>query len=747
MDGRLCGRWAIRRTAVAIVVMASMGAFAPSAASAADGPDLVATVSDDLSGSGTPGVAFSWRIEVLNAGDTAATFADGARLLLDDLPTGIDYSPTVSFSAMSGLSGTGTLQCALSGNSLACSAVAGTVVVGPGGTFGVEVEATPSSTGTFDNPAAAGSCAADPDGVVAEADETNNACSGSVTVVNPYNMTVTKTNTVDGVAKVGDPVTWTIRLANAGTATAIFPSGSVVMTDDLPLGPTYPAIPTISNPSGVSGAILCSITNSVLTCSVVSAVSFQPAGSFDLLITFTPFTTAVLANPRPAGTCMIDPNNVVAESNEADNTCADTLIASDLDLTAAKSDDAGGTAEYGTPFAWTITLGNNGSGAASFNDGTVLVSDALPAGTEWTGSPVVVTKNGPAGTVLCDVVAGTITCTAGPGGVLISTGESIEVEIPVVGNALGQVDNVCTIDPGGTITDYDLSNNTCADSVTVVDTTPPAIGPTDDITVEATSAAGAVADFAPSTSDPFLDTVVCTPASGSSFPLGTTTVTCTATDTSDNAASDTFDVIVVDTTPPVIASTSDMTMEATGPNGATATFAPTATDLFLDTVTCTPASGSAFPLGTTTVTCTATDTSDNTASDTFDVIVVDTTPPELAGAVDGRLPDQSVALPDGTAGPVTFSVPSSSDAAGTTTVVCSPSSGTTLTVGVHTVVCTATDAAGNTTTASFALTVTAGPTVTLPATGTNAHRLTISGFAALTGGGLLLLMSRRPARR
>jgi len=40
--------------------------------------------------------------------------------------------------------------------------------------------------------------------------------------------------------------------------------------------------------------------------------------------------------------------------------------------------------------------------------------------------------------------------------------------------------------------------------------------------------------------------VVCTPPSGSCFPLGTTTVTCTATDTSGNTATCTFKVNVFD---------------------------------------------------------------------------------------------------------------------------------------------------------------------------------------------------------
>src|SRR6185295_12834924 len=45
--------------------------------------------------------------------------------------------------------------------------------------------------------------------------------------------------------------------------------------------------------------------------------------------------------------------------------------------------------------------------------------------------------------------------------------------------------------------------------------------------------------------------VVCNPPSGSVFPIGTTTVTCTATDTSGNTVACSFNVAVKDPEPPV----------------------------------------------------------------------------------------------------------------------------------------------------------------------------------------------------
>ncbi|MCX6773381.1 MAG: HYR domain-containing protein, partial [Candidatus Micrarchaeota archaeon] len=67
------------------------------------------------------------------------------------------------------------------------------------------------------------------------------------------------------------------------------------------------------------------------------------------------------------------------------------------------------------------------------------------------------------------------------------------------------------------------------------------------------------------------------------------------------------------------------------------TFESTATDSVdgSEEVTCDPASGSTFPLGTTTVTCTATDRAENTGTSTFKVTVKDTTAPS-GGSIDYR---------------------------------------------------------------------------------------------------------------
>jgi len=192
-------------------------------------------------------------------------------------------------------------------------------------------------------------------------------------------------------------------------------------------------------------------------------------------------------------------------------------------------------------------------------------------------------------------------------------------------------------------------------TTTPVDTTPPVITVPASMTLEAASSAGAnLAYFNVTVTDnvdsPFnYSNIICgdttvsnaTPSSWSgdvfsfanhwAFPIGTTTVACNAIDFARNSSSASFTVTVVDTTPPVITVPTVLDTEATSSSGAVVSYAPpTATDLVdgSDVVTCNYNSGDTFALGTTTVTCNATDAAGNAAIPvTFRVNVVDTTPP------------------------------------------------------------------------------------------------------------------------
>lgn len=270
-------------------------------------------------------------------------------------------------------------------------------------------------------------------------------------------------------------------------------------------------------------------------------------------------------------------------------------------------------------------------------------------------------------------------------------------------------------------------------SVRVVDRTAPVIGAPASMGVEATGPGGAAATYAVKSTDAVdgEKDAVCTPASGSTFPIAspgpTSTVNCAATDARGNVATPVaFQVTVYDTTPPVIDSGSvsaDIVKEATSPAGAVATFAlPSATDL-VDlrdvAVACVPASGSTFALGESTVRCDAVDRRGNSTAGrtpattaTFKVTVADTTPPALSGMP----PDATIEATSAAGAAFTYVPPTASDLVdGAVTVSCSPLSGT-FALGTTPVACTAADTRGNTASGGFNVTVrdTTPPTLALP---------------------------------
>jgi hypothetical protein len=240
--------------------------------------------------------------------------------------------------------------------------------------------------------------------------------------------------------------------------------------------------------------------------------------------------------------------------------------------------------------------------------------------------------------------------------------------------------------------------------VNLVDNQPPTFTSVpNDATVEATGPGGAAFGYSITASDNAdpSPSISCDHPSGSTFPLGTTAVHCTATDNSGNSAQASFSVTVQDTTPPTLSLPADMTV----PVGTTVTFSASAHDLVDGSVAvnCSPSSGSAFPLGTTTVSCDATDAHSNKATGTFRVTVKDVNPPVLSN-VPGPI---KVEANSHAGSVVNFATPTATDDVDgpIANVACAPSAGSTFALGTTTVTCSATDSSGNTGTASFTVEV------------------------------------------
>ena len=200
------------------------------------------------------------------------------------------------------------------------------------------------------------------------------------------------------------------------------------------------------------------------------------------------------------------------------------------------------------------------------------------------------------------------------GSVEIATGAAPTVTLPLGAHVI-----MLTVidDEGLTATDVV--------SVIVQDTTPPTIACPANLTVEAASSAGAIVNYplATATDTVSTPTIVYSQASGTVFPLGQTSITVTASDAAGNSASCSFDVVVQDTTAPILSNVpANISHQATSGAGRVVDYAlPAASDIVDTTpsVACNPPSGSTFAIGTTTVTCTATDDAGNHATASFTV--------------------------------------------------------------------------------------------------------------------------------
>ncbi len=276
-----------------------------------------------------------------------------------------------------------------------------------------------------------------------------------------------------------------------------------------------------------------------------------------------------------------------------------------------------------------------------------------------------------------------------------------------------------------TVTDINGLTATCTFDVVLDDTTPPTItcpgNTTENVDANCNFALPDYTGGATAADNCGVPTVTQSPTVGTIISGSGTvqTVTLTATDANGNTASCTFDVTLQDVTPPTVTcpgtqtENADANCEFTLPDYiGMATIADNCD--VNPTVTQTPAAGTVITAGITTITITATDADGNTASCTFDVDVIDTTPPVV------NCPGNQTETPDANC---EFTLV---DYTGLVTITdnCDPNPGLTQSPAVGTVITgnttitmTGTDAAGNTATCTFDVVLddTTPPAISCPA--------------------------------
>ncbi len=266
-----------------------------------------------------------------------------------------------------------------------------------------------------------------------------------------------------------------------------------------------------------------------------------------------------------------------------------------------------------------------------------------------------------------------------------------------------------------TAIDSQANQDQCRFLVTVQDVSAPQLVIPARIIVPCTGPRGAVVEFSPGatdTCDPS-PVVICTPPSGSTLPVGTNYVTCSAIDAGGNRSSQEFPVIVtggcgtnrcVDITVPT-----DVERPCNTAGGAVVTFAASARNTCTGgtvALTCTPPSGSLFAVGLTRVIC-STSAGVNDASATFLVEITDVLPPRI------HCPSNVVVAAQSPLGAlVAYAVSATDDCTPQPRIVCVPPSGSALPVGDTAVFCEAADREGNTATCNFVVTVRPPPPFT-----------------------------------
>ena len=301
--------------------------------------------------------------------------------------------------------------------------------------------------------------------------------------------------------------------------------------------------------------------------------------------------------------------------------CANQTIFADGMCTGCATVNGGSYDPDGDPITCTTNVGCPYRPGA--NDIVLTCVDSKGASASCQGTITVVDATPPTVTCPSDVV---LACVYGGG--LLNYGAPSATDNCGIG-----VPASCGPGPGATLADNtvtpilcaatDTSNNRgqCVFRATVVNRAPVArCAPQ---VVNADGACTGWADVNAGSYDPDGGPVSCTQTSGP-YGLGVNNIVLNCTDSCGGTSSCTTTVTVVDQTPPTIICPPDQFLQC----ATQATFSTSSGDnCGAPTVTCTPGSGSQFPLGFTADRCVAVDSSGNAASCDFQVDVMNGNPP------------------------------------------------------------------------------------------------------------------------
>jgi uncharacterized repeat protein (TIGR01451 family) len=368
-DDEVCNQATITATGItAVTDDPDTGAADDATCTTIPRPDLTTAKTNDTGGIGAVSIPFAWTIAITNSGTATATFASTEVILRDNLPIGATYGMP-SATNLSNVSG--TISCTIISSTLTCTAN-GAVTINSGGSFDVVFAVTPTATGNLINPSG-GVCAVDPDDVINEGDNSNNACSNTVDI-QAVDLQISKD---DGGVTVepGDTITYTLTYTNAGDLTA----NSTTITD------TVPANTTFNSGLSTGGWVCLPDDNAGSVCTLnAGALAGGTGGTADFAVVVDSGVSPPVSqidNTAEIG----DNGSNGPDATPADNSSSDsTPLNIPGDIIILKVSEPGGASEIFT-FTHTITAPNSFTlthGAAQgFNDitpGAYTVTEADP---------------------------------------------------------------------------------------------------------------------------------------------------------------------------------------------------------------------------------------------------------------------------------------------------------------------------------------------------------------------------------
>jgi hypothetical protein len=351
-------------------------------------------------------------------------------------------------------------------------------------------------------------------------------------------------------------VVWT---ATDAAGNAVSCDQLVVVTDETPPSLVAPADTTRSAnsncrfiPEGGGGVSTLGTPTATDNCDTNVTITNNAPSSFPLGTTSVQWVATDDAGNQTTATQLV----IVIDDTAPTLSCPPDLTRTPNQGAVFVPADGGGASNLGTASATDncdndVTITSNAP--SSFPLGTTVV--------EWTATDdsgnsagctqivTVVDASVPEITCPPSITAETNAGCAWVGNLgtpVVTDAETPNAQLTVMNNApgalaLGDTDVLWTvIDPAG-------NASSCVQTVTVLDVTPPSIFCPPAVTTFCTNSAGTSVDFIPTGTDNCGEEslmLVCDPPSGSVFPPGLTTVTCTATDASGNAATCAFDVEV-----------------------------------------------------------------------------------------------------------------------------------------------------------------------------------------------------------